>query len=162
MWYRLKSEVLEILAARNCNHSIKLNSSPAISTDRSSLRCLARMALNLVSELLEKQMLFLTLFIWNKAKRPKILSEILQLSIKSKCPAYLDSILTLSEKEKWYKSWLWGGNLSKVINIYHLGTNIHHLGLNKVQLRAFWKGTVQLLYHFLFIYFFPWEWGIIL
>lgn len=62
---------------RNCNHSIKLNSSPAISTDRSSLRCLARMALNLVSELLEKQMLYLTLFIWNEAKRQKMSSEIL-------------------------------------------------------------------------------------
>lgn len=98
---------------RNCNHSIKLNSSPAFSTDRSSLRCLARMALNLISELLEKQMLFLTLFIWNKAKRPKILSEILQFSIKSMCPAYLNSILTLSEKEKWYKSCHSGGNLKK-------------------------------------------------
>lgn len=65
MLNHLKSKVLEILAAMETAETViilsKLNSSPAISADRSSLRCLARMALNLVSELLKKQMLFLTL-----------------------------------------------------------------------------------------------------
>jgi len=72
MLHHLKSEVQEILAAMETAGTViilsKLNSSPAISTASSSLRCLARMTLNLVSELLEKQMLFLTLFRLNKAE----------------------------------------------------------------------------------------------